>query len=151
VFAKSEVYTFVWLLMRSEKLGIGHLRAVVSTSDRESPDVAHHCIVVTDGVVTPSARRASRTDEGMPEIFTLDELRTNRVRHAMQPAFRALSLPELEGVKRSHHVASETSFPVMFRSDYVARYYAWPVGTVVECTRSYGGAFQKTYRRVVKD
>jgi DNA-directed RNA polymerase subunit H (RpoH/RPB5) len=92
----------------------------------------NHCIIIyTETVTTMTMKSIEDTFDFEFEIFSKDELQFDITKHVLQPkSFRAL------GSKENTRFRSEygMKFPVMRKTDPVARYYNYRKGDIVEIT-----------------
>lgn len=140
---------YVWMMQPGLKIGINHLRQIQDhiASDVDMPT---RSIVITDSGTTPAAIKAvNDPNDQMPELFTLTEMMTNRIYHKMQPRFREVAdQTEIDHIKQKYCIEDEDSWVKILSSDFVVRYFAWAPDTIVECTRTFPGLHQITYRKV---
>ena len=117
-----------------ERVGVKYARAVLEASGDGVT-----CLVVSVEGPTPFTRKEC---EGKPmEFFCARELVYNVTKHHLVPPHEVVPEPP-EGTTRD-------TLPKMLETDPVARYYAWPVGTVVRVVRRFGGCEPIPYFRVV--
>lgn len=107
------------------KLCIKTLKNFIFIAERDN---LKNILVIYQDSITPFVYKLINTIENINiELFSLRELQYNITRHILQPKFRKV---ENIGVK-----INVDNLPVMFRTDPVARYYNWGVGTLIEVER----------------
>lgn len=128
------------------KLGVATTREF--TEKMEEEDIKHGLLICAE---KPSHKAFEELQKAGVEIFTALELFKNITRHSLVPKHRQLSSKEVEALKKKLG-AQLNDFPVYSNLDPVVRYYGWPIGTVVEIQRAFGGTREgEVYYRVVKD
>lgn len=126
-----------------DKTGIKKVRQLC-----EQHEGARVCIVSIDGV-TPFTKRESAGVDSV-SFFTARELVHNVTKHALVPPHTLLSDAEAADVKR-RHCMRDSDFPSLSHTDPVARFYDFPLHSIVRIDRS--GLTQDAsvfYRRVVR-
>ena len=137
---------YAWAIRRGVKMGIKQLREVQEVSEQSGGASGADVVIISEMEATPAAGNATgEAEDPAPELFLLKAVYFNRTRHEMQPRFRRLTDAEAGEVADKYMVA-EDAWAIMRRSDPVARYFGWPAGTVVECTRRFSNTVY--YRKV---
>jgi DNA-directed RNA polymerase subunit H (RpoH/RPB5) len=133
------------------KLGAQEFRKFQTILDNHK---IHHCIVVSNQGITPftsSMLQSLDPRELEVEIFPYKYLTRNPTRHSLYRPHRALTEQEKTvAVLHTYH-AKEEQIPILFRDDRICQYFNYPVGTVVEITRCYGGVGPYTTYRIVQN
>ncbi len=70
------------------------------------------------------------------QIFWLRNLIINITRHALNPKFRKLAEPEVEGILKKYHLNSRFLLPIMLNDDPVSKYFGFKTGNVCEVVRN---------------
>jgi DNA-directed RNA polymerase subunit H (RpoH/RPB5) len=105
-------------------------------------------VQVENCTITPPARKVAAKIPAIVEIFDCNYLRTNIIRHRLQPKFIILSQTEAEDVKRKY-CATDNQLPKMLWEDPVRRYFGLRVGQVTRCVRLADGGKEVNYRIVI--
>lgn len=102
--------------------------------------------------LTPCANTCLENARGHFSIFELNEIYINITRHKCYQPHRLLSQEEWHTVQKKYMINPDR-MPVIFHNDPIAKYYGFPIGSVIEITRNYGGTLlqNKYYRKVVKN
>lgn len=91
-----------------------------------------HGIIVYNGVITPMAKKViNSTDDISIELFTENELQYNITKHRLVPLHVKVSETEAAGLKKTFG----TKFPVLLKSDPVARFYGFNKGDFIKIIR----------------
>ncbi len=110
----------------------------------------NHAIIIYIDSITSSAKKII---ENLPslsmggevgihiELFCQSELQYNITKHHLQPKFDLLTKEDAKKFKKDFG----TKFPVMLKTDAIARFYGFSVGDVIKITRKNGYV---TYRMV---
>ena len=94
-----------------------------------------HSIIVYKNKVTSAVKNIKHNFQGMRiELFSQEELQYNITKHRYQPIFEVLSAKDSERIKKLY----EAKFPIMLKSDPIARFYGYQKGDVVKITRKNG-------------
>lgn len=149
IVANGSERIFVWIMDKGIKAGVGHIRTIHDSTILTVPELKAKIIIITSDNITCTAKRMVLNSELRSELFTLDELKTNRIYHKIQPTFRKVPLKEIDAIMAKYNIEDEHSWTTMKRADFVARYFDWSIGTIVECERCFQGIHQISYRRVV--
>tara|TARA_B110001450_G_scaffold233620_1_gene237055 strand:- start:2877 stop:3470 length:594 start_codon:yes stop_codon:yes gene_type:complete len=120
-------------LHSEDKVGVKYARSVM-----EADPEAQLIVVSIDGC-TPFTRK--ECDGGMVQFFTARELVNNITKHRLVPPHEKIAAPP-EGT-------TAEQLPKLLTTDAVAKYYGWPVGSVVRVTRCFAGSEPIPYFRVV--
>jgi DNA-directed RNA polymerase subunit H (RpoH/RPB5) len=84
------------------------------------------------------------------EIFPIKQLLFNVTKHSFVPKHEILSKSEMEDIQNKFSIKNKSQFPVILKSDPVARYYAMKPGDFVKITRtSTSTGEHNTYRYCV--
>ena len=70
------------------------------------------------------------------QIFWLRNLIINITQHHLNPKYKKLSEPEIEGVLKQYHLTSRFQLPLMLNDDPISKYFGFKSGTVCEITRN---------------
>ena len=127
----------VWLVdARDERMRVGvqHVR----TARARWPD--KKIVLVAHGGCTPylaSRVRGEVADDECRdvEVFATASLHVDLPRHVLVPEHRVVGPDELARELRTHGLRSADCLPKLLAHDPVARWYAWPPGTVVRVVR----------------
>lgn len=128
---------------REERTGVKTVRSILD----QYPD-ASLLVIAIDGA-TPFTRREMAKCAHV-HFFHAKELLHNITRHALVPRHEVVPPDEVEQIKARYCVTDE-QWPVIFTTDPVARWFAWPPDTIVRIHRT--GLTQDTqifYRKVVR-
>lgn len=102
-------------------------------------------LIVTEDGVTPVAVKSFANLPCIVHFFETHELRRNYIQHSLIPKQRMLTIQESERFE-----AERKNLPRMHSTDPVAKYYGWPVGSIIECYRGQGqGTEPYIYRRLI--
>lgn len=94
-----------------------------------------HSIIVYKNSVTSAVKNIKQNFQGMRiELFSQEELQYNITTHRYQPKFELLSSKDSERFRKIY----DTKFPIMLKSDPIARFYGYQKGDVVKITRKNG-------------
>lgn len=94
-----------------------------------------HSIIVYKNNVTSAVKNIKHNFQGMRiELFSQEELQYNITTHKYQPKFEVLCEKDSERFKKIY----DTKFPVMLKTDPIARFYGYQKGDVVKVTRKNG-------------
>lgn len=130
-------------LDREERTGVKTVRMLME----QHPETSL-VVIAIDGA-TPFTRREMAKVEHV-HLFHAKELIHNITQHAMVPKHEAVPPDEVAAITRTFCVTDE-QWPVIFTTDPVARWFAWPPDTIVRIHRN--GLTQDRqvfYRKVVK-
>ena len=119
-------------LHHEDKIGVKFARSVTE-------DASTHVVLVSIEGCTPFTRK--ECDAQRVQFFTARELAFNITRHELVPKHE-----KMEGPPPGTTLAQLPKLP---ETDAVARYHAWPVGTVVRVWRVFAGSEPVPYFRVV--
>lgn len=102
--------------------------------------------------LTPFASTCLENAKGHFSIFALIDIYRNITRHSSHQPHRLLSDEEWSIIRKKQMINPDR-MPDIFHTDPVVRYYGFPIGSIIEITRNYGGTLleEKYYRRVVKN
>ena len=84
------------------------------------------------------------------QIFWINRLVINIIRHGLVPRFRELTEDEITRLLQQYHIKSRYQLPIMLKSDPVSQYFGYPVGTVCEVERNSTTAGSHISYRCVK-
>ena len=117
---------------RSENVGINDMRNVLQCLLPCS-----HIVVVVEIESKPAVHEFIKTHKTMVkiEIFTMDELSFNLLKHKLVPNHRLLTHTEVDCLLQRYKLKSVHVLNKMLITDPVARYYGVGVGHVFEITR----------------
>ena len=127
-----------WLVnTHDEKLRVGvqHVRAARARwADKKIILLAH-------AGCTPylaSRVRGEVADEecGGMEVFATGAFHIDLPRHVLVPVHSVINAEAVDPILRAHSLESADCLPKLLVTDPVARWYAWPVGTVVKVERN---------------
>jgi DNA-directed RNA polymerase I, II, and III subunit RPABC1 len=94
-----------------------------------------HSIIVYKNNVTSAVKNIKHNFQGMRiELFSQEELQYNITTHKYQPKFEILNAKDSERFKKIY----DTKFPIMLKTDPIARFYGYQKGDVVKVTRKNG-------------
>jgi DNA-directed RNA polymerase subunit H (RpoH/RPB5) len=132
------------------KVGVKMLRKLRDEAERH--EVGHVLLACPSGL-TPFALKIHKeasesTDNPVMEVFKKQELGFCVPYHCLVPKHTALSSVEKKKVL-DYLKCRTSSLPKLKESDPVAKYYRYPVGTVVKIERYIGGTEGDIYFRVV--
>lgn len=120
---------------------IDRVREIVRYMKQYTGTVINHCIVIYEKTTPPvkssivTLRRAKDSDiHANIEIFTSISMQFNITTHELQPKFTPLTHKESVHFKKEHGV----EYPIMLRSDPVAKYYGVESGSVMKIMRKSG-------------
>lgn len=139
---------FVWMMDYGTKMGVSHVRSIHEAMTLTNTELIPRTIIITTDGVTSTAKRMVESASVRTELFTVDEMKTNRIYHKIQPTFRKLSAAEIDKVIDKYGIERDDSWTVMRCNDFVCRYFDWPEGVIIECERCFQGIHQIFYRRV---
>ena len=128
---------------REERTGVKTVRTLM-----EHHPGASLVVIAIDGATPFTRREMSKTDHVY--FFHAKELMHNITKHAIVPKHEAVPPEELAEIKKTFCVTDE-QWPVIFTTDPVARWFAWPPDTIVRIHRN--GLTQDRqffYRKVVR-
>lgn len=126
-----------------DRTGVKRIRSLI-----EAHEGVMIVVVSLDGI-TPFAKRELLGNDRI-QIFLARELVHNVTHHSLVPKHEALSDDEVESVSERYNILPN-HWMILPQTDPVARYYAWPVGTIVRIERT--GVSQDVhvvYRRVAR-
>ena len=104
-----------------------------------------HCIIVFKENATPVAKKiVLDSKEMIIELFEMDEMQYNLTKHELVPKHEKVDINEknAEDFKKS----KTDKFPILLKTDPVARFYGFSKGDIIKITRKNGYV---TFRRVV--
>lgn len=84
------------------------------------------------------------------QIFWINRLVINITKHELVPRFRAMKEDEIEHLLKNYHIKSRYQLPTMLKTDPIAQYFGYQVGTVCEVERNSTTAGTHTSYRCVK-
>jgi len=94
-----------------------------------------HSIIVYKNSVTSAVKNIKQNFQGMKiELFSQEELQYNIITHRYQPKFEVLCEKDSERFRKMY----DTKFPIMLKTDPIARFYGYQRGDVVKITRKNG-------------
>jgi DNA-directed RNA polymerase subunit H (RpoH/RPB5) len=139
--------TLLVMASHEEKLAIDTVRKYLE----EYKDQPHTLVLVIYQTITPSARQTLETCKRF-QLFQEKDLFHNKTHHSLYVPHRGLS-PDEEKEILHRYQASKSVIPPLYKGDAIARYFNWPVGTMIEIHRRIGGSMEPTrdYRVVVED
>lgn len=83
------------------------------------------------------------------QIFWINRLVSNIMRHELMPKFRKLTEDEISNLLTQYHLKHRNQLPIMLKSDPVSQYFGYSVGTVCAIERnSMTAGSHGTYRCV---
>lgn len=99
--------------------------------------------IICNSSITTNVKKLEQMSLGKVEIFHNNDLQMNITTHHLQPKFYKLPLDEAKDFKSkyirrrsSHDKKKIKNFPVMSRSDPVARFFRYQTGDIVKITTS---------------
>lgn len=113
---------------RSESVGTNDMRTILK---HVTP--SRHVVVVVDVASKPALEKMVK--DVKIEIFTLNQLSFNLLKHKLVPPHRLLRAHEIEALLQKYKLPSVHVLNKMLVTDPVARYYGVGVGHVFEITR----------------
>ena len=134
--------------MKQCKVGMDEARQIEKVA--LALNIRELIIVSIDGVTSFSSKLLG---EVIPHIttFTESELGCNIYDHAIVPRQVALGVHETSTFFSKFRLSLE-QLPTMRKSDPVAKYHGWQVGTIVRCRRVFGfGIEPHDYYRAIKE
>jgi DNA-directed RNA polymerase subunit H (RpoH/RPB5) len=139
------VYVFI---SPNPKLGIGEFRKYRDIMLRDS--IKHIIIVINQGLTSFTSGELSQMDgkTAEVEVFFFKHLIGNPTRHKMYRPHRLLSESEKADFFRRMKVKPE-AVPKLYRDDRVCQYFNFPVGSIIEITRTIGTLGPYRYYRIV--
>jgi len=132
---------------KEDKLAIDTVRKYVE--QYQSQPHTHVLIVIQN--ITPAARQVVVACKRF-ELFYEADLFCNKTRHRLYVPHRALN-PDEEADVLKRYKCKKTNLPSLRKTDPIARYFAWSVGTMVEIKSNMGGSIEPSvsYRVVVDE
>ncbi len=106
-------------------------------------------IIILDKI-SPKVRLTIEHQFPNTEIFTINELLTNKVDHILVPKHVLLNEEESNEVIAAYN-ARKKDMPKILKTDPIARYYNMPVGRVCKIIRNSEMSGECPYYRLVKD
>jgi len=130
---------------KEEKLAIDTVRKYV---DQVAATPHTHLLIVIQHI-TPAAKQIVQSCKQF-ELFFEKDLYRNITQHCFYAPHRALTDVEEAAILKKYK-CEKTNFPILLKSDPVARYFHWKVGTMVQTETRVGGASAPyiTYRVVL--
>ena len=104
-------------------------------------DIKHSIIIYKDGVTSSATKIGEKFTDMEIELFSEAELQYNITKHRFQPKFKRLTVEDSTQFKKDYG----TKFPVILKSDPIARFFNYKRGDVIQITRKDGYV---TYRIV---
>jgi DNA-directed RNA polymerase subunit H (RpoH/RPB5) len=144
--AQKDQHTIRIMNPKEEKLAIDTVRKYVERVENEGP-LCSILIVIQN--ITPAARQIVQSCKQF-EMFYEKHLYRNITKHVYYAPHTALSDTEEQAVLKQYK-CDKDNFPVLLKSDAVARYFNWKTGTMVKTETRVGGASAPyiTYRVVI--
>lgn len=100
-----------------------------------------HSIIVYKNNVTSAVKNIKQNFQGMRiELFSQEELQYNITTHRYQPVFEVLSDKDSERFRKMY----DGKFPVMLKTDPIARFYGYQKGDIIKITRKNGYVMYRT-------
>jgi DNA-directed RNA polymerase subunit H (RpoH/RPB5) len=130
----------VWVV-KEPKMSVQSMRILMDLKDT-IPRLRKVLAIVPEAV-THFARREQDDDV---EIFKCSELMFNVSRHSMVP--QAAVVTDVPALLTKYNTTL-CKLPCIYNTDPLARYWGWPVGTVLQMTRELLGSTQVYYRLVI--
>lgn len=105
-----------------------------------------HSIIIYKDTITASAKKIidnlpsleDKSDDNIfklkVELFREDELQFNITKHYLQPTFECLETKEAIKFKKEYGI----KFPIMMRTDPIARFYGYKTGNIIKITSKLG-------------
>jgi DNA-directed RNA polymerase subunit H (RpoH/RPB5) len=148
LIACTEVEKCYIFISTNAKMGIGEFRKYREIMDLDN--IKHIIIVINQGLTSFTTGELSQIDEREAEIevFYYKHLVGNPTRHKLYRVHRPLSEKEKsEFLKKCR--AKEENLSKLYRDDRICQYFNFPVGTIVEITRTLGTLGPYKYYRIV--
>ena len=93
----------------------------------------YHCVIIYKDSATPIAKKVVEDScEILIELFNEEEMQYNLTKHNLVP------LHKLKYKKNNKESSKFNKYPVILKTDPVARFYGFQKGDVIEITRSNG-------------
>lgn len=122
----------VFLIVNELKLRIDPVK---DHMNRMSDMNIQHAIIIYNEGITPFVNNFIEQSKKMRiELFSLEDLQYNITKHRLQPQFKRLTSDETLAFKKKYG----TKFPIMKRSDPIARFYDYHYGNIIRIERKNG-------------
>lgn len=132
----------VWVLFHAEdKVGIKTVRSLVESMAREGVE---HAVLVSSEGPTPFTKKELGMHANI-QCFQYKQLMLNISRLRLCPRHRRVGDEEARALLQQY---KREDLPRLLRSDPMCQYYDFPVGSLVEIRREYGGDSSVYYRMV---
>lgn len=113
-----------------QKFNVDKLKEYINTLNTLK---INQCIIVYTDCITPMAKKLITISVDIQiQLFLLDELQYNITEHYLVPKHEALSPKEGKAFKEKYGI----KFPVLLRTDPIARFYNFNRGDIIKVTRT---------------
>lgn len=131
------------------KVGVKSLRKLREECRRYGSK--HLILICPDGLTPFAAKELEKQDKDEldVEVFRKDEISFCVPRHCLVPPHIPLTSVEKKELLNLLGAAKASCLPKLKQSDPVAKYYHYPIGTVVRIQRRIGILEEETYFRLV--
>lgn len=108
------------------------------SEDEKVKDKKHHIIFIFKDKINNNNEKNIRPliENHTYEIFPIKQLLFNITKHSFVPKHELMSKLEMEDIQNKFSIKNKSQFPVILKTDPVARYYAMKPGDFVKITRS---------------
>ena len=147
-YRASSVY--IVYVITTSKIGISVFRTCIQLLD----DVTSHIIFVSAGGATPETRNQAKRNESCIEFFTYDTLSFNPAKHFCVPSHTLATEKDIELLQKHLCIRSlatlKQKLPVLLSDDVIARYYKFPLNSIVKIVRHVDVLSPQVVYRIVK-
>lgn len=146
--AQNATDTCYIFISTNPKMGIGEYRKYRDIMQRD--EIRHIIIAINQSMTSFTSSELSQVngEDAEIEVFYFKHLTRNPTRHRLYRKHRALSDSEKQQFLKSHRATLE-DLPKFYRDDLICQYFNFPVGTIVEITRTTGTLGPYFYYRTV--
>lgn len=117
-----------------EKLNVAEINSIIHELQTDN---ISHCIVVFEGVPTPTVKNLISTLPDLNlniELFKSEDLFFNITKHILVPKHEKINKQEQIQFKKSFG----TNIPILLKSDPISKFYNFKKGDIIKVTRKNG-------------